>query len=176
METTMNIKQQKWFDRKFDFGPNQPPFASIVERLRGTPARLEEKIVNVSREMLAAKPEGAWSAQENAGHLGDLEPLWQGRLQDILSGMKHLREADLTNKKTNEAGHNAKDPVALVRQFRTMREQTIFLLEALHPHELEQSSLHPRLLTPMRIGDLFLFVAEHDDHHLSKITELLNPR
>jgi hypothetical protein len=34
------------------------------------------------------------------------------------------------------------------------------------------SALHPRLKTPMRIIDLFLFVAEHDDHHLARITEL----
>jgi hypothetical protein len=35
------------------------------------------------------------------------------------------------------------------------------------------SSLHPRLQQPMRLIDHALFVAEHDDHHLARITELL---
>ena len=33
--------------------------------------------------------------------------------------------------------------------------------------------LDPRLRTPMRLIDLGFFVAEHDDHHLARITELL---
>jgi hypothetical protein len=37
-------------------------------------------------------------------------------------------------------------------------------------------SLHPRLKTPMRTIDLFTFVAEHDDHHLAKITEIVRSR
>jgi hypothetical protein len=32
---------------------------------------------------------------------------------------------------------------------------------------------HPRLKTPMRLVDHFYFVAEHDDHHLARIWELL---
>jgi hypothetical protein len=31
---------------------------------------------------------------------------------------------------------------------------------------------HPRLDRPMRVMDLAVFVAEHDDHHLARITEL----
>jgi hypothetical protein len=33
---------------------------------------------------------------------------------------------------------------------------------------------HPRLKTPMRLVDHLYFVAEHDDHHLARIWELLN--
>lgn len=174
MKTTMNITPVKWFDRTFDFTTNQIPFTSIVERLRGAPARLEEKISRVAAQALTAKPDGRWSAQENAGHLADLEPLWQGRLQDILAGKPHLREANLTNARTNEANHNTKEIDHIARQFRALREQTVFLLTHLYDHELQMTSLHPRLLTPMRICDLFLFVAEHDDHHLARMTELLN--
>ena len=122
MKTTMNITRVKWFDRTFDFTTNQIPFTSIVERLRGAPARLEEKISRAAAQALTAKPDGRWSAQENAGHLADLEPLWQGRLQDILAGKPHLREADLTNARTNEANHNAKDIDHIARQFRALRE------------------------------------------------------
>jgi hypothetical protein len=33
---------------------------------------------------------------------------------------------------------------------------------------------HPRLKTPMRLVDHLYFVAEHDDHHLARIRELLS--
>ena len=38
---------------------------------------------------------------------------------------------------------------------------------------ITRTALHPRLLTPMRVIDLCFFVAEHDDHHLARIWELL---
>jgi hypothetical protein len=34
-------------------------------------------------------------------------------------------------------------------------------------------SLHPRLQQPMRLMDSFHFVAEYDDHHLARITEIV---
>jgi len=38
---------------------------------------------------------------------------------------------------------------------------------------MTQTLLHPRLRTPMRLLDHLHFVAEHDDHHLAKIRELM---
>jgi hypothetical protein len=35
------------------------------------------------------------------------------------------------------------------------------------------TSLHPRLKVPMNVIDLAYFVAEHDDYHLVRISELL---
>ena len=35
-----------------------------------------------------------------------------------------------------------------------------------------KTALDPRLKKPMRTMDLFLFVAEHDDHHLARITKI----
>jgi hypothetical protein len=37
---------------------------------------------------------------------------------------------------------------------------------------VQRTGLHPRLNQPMRVIDLILFIAEHDDHHLARITEL----
>ena len=39
--------------------------------------------------------------------------------------------------------------------------------------DLERAARHPRLGTPMRVVDLAYFVAEHDDHHLARLRELL---
>jgi len=163
----------KWFERRFDFSKDQNIFPSIMERLSGTPARLEEKFKSIPAEILETKVDNAWSIKENVGHLIDLEILWQGRLEDIKNGEIEMRPTDLANRKTDEANHNAKPIEKLLSDFREIRERTIALIENLDEETIFKSALHPRLKTPMRTMDLFLFVAEHDDHHLARITELV---
>lgn len=166
------MKQVKWFERKFDFSNNQNTLPSILERLSGTPVRLEEKFKLIPLEILTLKINDSWSIKENAGHMIDLEPLWQGRLEDILNGETELRHADLQNTKTDAANHNSTPADELLKRFRMIRQQTLDLLENLTEEQIFKSALHPRLKTPIRTMDLFLFVAEHDDHHLARITAL----
>lgn len=166
------MSQVKWFDRKFDFDYQENIFPSILERLSGTPVRLEEKIARLPPEILTIRWEGKWSVLENIGHLIDLEPLWQGRLDDFLAGKTELRPADLQNTKTHEAGHNHTAAADLLRLFRRVREETVARLLPLDDEQIFRTALHPRLKTPMRLMDSFLFVAEHDDHHLARITEI----
>lgn len=166
------MKQINWFDRKFDFTSQQNIFPSIVERLEGTSIRLNHKVNQIADAHLRLKPGGKWSVQENIGHLIDLEPLWQERLTDILKRSEYMRPADLENTKTHAANHNEKDITALLHEFENTRQITLNHLVNLNKEEVYQYALHPRLKTPMRVMDLFLFVAEHDDHHLAQISAL----
>jgi uncharacterized damage-inducible protein DinB len=166
------MSQVKWFDRKFDFSTTQNIFPSILERLSGTPVRLEEKFRSIPSALLTRKVADTWSIKENLGHLTDLEPLWQQRLNDILSGRELLSPTDLQNTRTAQAGHNDTPVEELLLRFRQARTKTIFLLEAIDEASVFKYALHPRLQTPMRTMDLFLFAADHDDHHLARITEL----
>lgn len=166
------MKQIKWFERKFDFSYQQNIFPSIIDRLEGTALRLKHKISPLSPERLTAKVAEKWSIQENIGHLIDLEPLWQGRLADILAGATYLRAADLENKQTDGAKHNDRAIDDLVAEFIALRQVTTANLKSLDERAIYQQALHPRLEKPMRTMDLFLFVAEHDDHHLVQINQL----
>ena len=166
------MKQEKWFNRKFDFNSNQNIFPSIIERLAGTPARLDEKFRFIPPAIHSIRVDGTWTIKENVGHLTDLEPLWQGRLDDILNGKTEMRATDLQNTKTSEANHDAVPIEELLANFRQIRKKTIDMLQQVNEEQIFKSALHPRLKTPMRTMDLFLFVAEHDDHHLARITEL----
>ncbi len=174
-----NMGQIKWFDRKFDGAVQQNIFPSIMERLMGTPARLDEKFASIAKAvadpsgMLTRKVDGTWSIKENLGHLSDLEPLWQGRLEDILNGATEMRPTDLQNRNTDLANHNQLPVDELLYSFRQIRGKTLSMLEKIDEPGIFKSALHPRLKTPMRTMDLFLFVAEHDDHHLARITELV---
>jgi uncharacterized damage-inducible protein DinB len=161
-----------WFDRKFDFSADQNILPTLIERLDGTPVRVAEKIRKIEPDRYKIKPDGKWSILEHVGHLSDLEPLWQGRLDDILNGELEMRVADLTNRQTNEANHNEESPRDLLDNFSILRTATISSLRKLKDEDVFRSALHPRLKTPMRVIDLFLFVAEHDDHHLAAITSL----
>ncbi len=166
------MEQIKWFDRTFDFSSRQNIFPGIVERLEGTPIRLRDKIGTVSAATAVWKPDGKWSIAENIGHLSDLEPLWQLRLQEVLAGKKEMTAADLQNSKTWQANHNLKSLSQLLEEFTALRSETLSLLSAIREEDVFKSALHPRLQTPMRILDLFLFTADHDDHHLAQITAL----
>jgi uncharacterized damage-inducible protein DinB len=162
----------KWFERKFDFNLPVGVFPSVVERLRGTPARLEESVRALPPRVLTAKHSGGWSIQEQVGHLLDLDELHEGRVEDYAQRLATLRPADLSNRKTFEADHNAARIEDLLARFRAARTSFVQRLEALTEAEVALSALHPRLNQQMRVIDMALFVAEHDDHHLATITEL----
>jgi uncharacterized damage-inducible protein DinB len=166
------MKKTEWFKRKFGQQEENGTLPGIIERLSGTPVRLEEKIGNIDPQRLESKLEGKWSIKEEIGHLLDLESLWNGRINDFKSGKKELRSADLSNQKTHEANHNSRSVGDLMADFRNERKKLVENLEKMNEQDLKKTSLHPRLKTPMKVIDLAYFVAEHDDHHLAQITFL----
>ncbi|MDT7816366.1 MAG: hypothetical protein QOJ42_6282 [Acidobacteriaceae bacterium] len=162
-----------WFERKFDFSFPVELMPNLLARLRGTPARLKE-VLNDRREiLLVRKPNGKWSVQEHAGHMVDLEPLWLGRVDDYLNGSDQLTPTDLRNRKTDEANHNARPLTTILAEFRAARQQLLCRLGKVEPTYLSRAILHPRLKTRLRLIDHLFFVAEHDDHHLARIWEML---
>jgi uncharacterized damage-inducible protein DinB len=165
-----------WFERKFEFSFPVELYPNLLARLRGTPARLEEVFRGRSREILVEKPQGKWSAQEHAGHLLDLEPLWLARVEDYVAASAQLAVTDLQNRKTDEADHNARSLEKILTEFRAAREKLLKRMDGLDTPLLARSIPHPRLKTPMRLVDHLYFVAEHDDHHLARIWELVNRR
>jgi uncharacterized damage-inducible protein DinB len=163
----------RWMDRNFEFTTPVEQFPTVLERLRGTPARVEEKVRGLSPAVLTRRDGEAWSIQEHLGHLLDLDELHLGRIDDLLAGAASLRPADPGNKKTHEADHNRRDVKHLAQDFRRERRLFVERLEAIDPALLSRSALHQRLGQPMRVVDMAWFVAEHDDHHLARMTELV---
>jgi len=162
-----------WFERKCEFSYSLDLLPNLRARLRGTPARLEETLRGHPPEILIAKPQAKWSAQEHAGHLLDLESLWIARLEDYVAARGQLTPADLTNRKTDEANHNARPLEQLLADFRAARATLLKRVDALDASLFARTLPHPRLKTPMRLVDHLYFAAEHDDHHLARIWELI---
>lgn len=162
-----------WFGRRFDFSFPLELLPNLCARLRGTPARLVDVFRGTPRLRAVRKPQGKWSAQENAGHLADLEPLWLARVTDYLEAKDELTPTDLQNRKTDEARHNDQPLESILKEFRSRREHLMERVQTLDWACVEKSIRHPRLKVPMRLVDHLHFVAEHDDHHLARIWELI---
>ncbi len=161
-----------WIERTFDFDFPVELRHELLERLRGTPARIEELVRALPLEILTRRDGNPWSIQENVGHLLNVEELWNGRLDDYDRGEETLRAADMSNRRTHEARHNEKPIASILGAFRRERMKLVRRLEELEPGRFGQTAVHPRLGRPMRIVDMMYFVAEHDDYHLARITEL----
>ena len=162
-----------WIERTFRFDFPADIHPELIERLRGTPARLDERVRPLPRDVLTRREGESWSIQEHAGHLMDLEELFVGRLDDFESGAECLRPADMINRRTHDADHNSQDIEAILAGFRAQRLAMIKRLEASAPADFARVAQHPRLDQPMRVVDSMYFQAEHDDYHLARMTELV---
>lgn len=168
----MSITITPWFERQFPSITDHGQLPTIIERLEGTPIRLEKKVLQFSDEFLVEFSDDNWSIQEHVGHLLNLESLWLQRIYDIMNGESMLTVADLTNQSTYDSKYNEQDIEVILDTFIEVREQLVALLRSVSGEDLLKSALHPRMKRPMRIIDLAYFVAEHDDHHLAIIQTL----
>ncbi len=167
------MQQRLWIERTFEHGIPAAHLPEIIERLRGTPARIEDRLRGIPAELLTDAARGGWSIQTHVGHLIDLEPLWFQRYEELVNNVKTLTAADMSNKRTNEAEHDKRRLQDVLTEFRFSRMRFVAALENLADGDLEKTSHHPRLNTAMRLSDLAFFAAEHDDHHLATITHIL---
>lgn len=161
-----------WLQRRWQFDGPLGVYPDVLERLRGVPARIEDKVAGLPADLLTRRDGDTWSIQENIGHLLDLEPLMHARLDDYLAGSAVLRAADMSNRRTHDAKHNDRPIGELLRDFRRERESLCRRLDGLTESDFGRTAEHPRLKVPMRMVDWMLFTADHDDYHLARMTEL----
>ncbi len=167
------VRRTPWLERKF--ATDLPPemFPNLLERLRGTPARVEDRLRDLSPDILTARHGDSWSILDNVGHLLQVEALWSARLDDFEARRTELTAARFESWRVAEAQFNRRTARALCDSFRVARRSLVGRLEQLDDRVLQVVARHPRLDRPMRVVDLMLFIAEHDDHHLVTISNLL---
>ena len=166
------VLQTPWFQRSFNFDFPVTIFPVIFSRLEGTLFRLNAILLNADDEWCSYNENG-WSVKEHLGHLSDLEDLWWKRLNDFRENKTILTAADLNNTKTKEAGHNEKTLEHLMQAFVAERQKILETAYDFDSGMLARISVHPRLNQTMRLIDSLYFVAEHDDHHIAAISNLL---
>jgi uncharacterized damage-inducible protein DinB len=162
-----------WIERSFQFGISPELASNLLERIGGTPARLEEKLSGGDRPLTARPAPDKWSVQEHAGHLWDVEALWLTRFEEYQRGVQTLTAAEMTGRKTWQADHNDSSLEAILAGFRAARTGIAGLLEKCPADYFRRTARHPRLDKVITPVDLMFFIAEHDDHHLAMMTRLL---
>jgi len=167
------MRRWRWTERTFDFDFPVEKWPDLLERLRGTPARVADMVRGVDEAILIRSDDAGWSAKQNLGHLIDLGYLPMRRIEQILAGEATLIGADMTNARTSAAPHNDMPTDILIATFAKERAQLVTRFESLDQDDWAKSALHPRLQQPMRIVDIAYFDSEHDDYHLARMRQLI---
>lgn len=161
------IAQIAWTERKFEFNLPVGMFPVIVERLRGAPIRLEAMLKNTRAEILNQKKGDGWSITEHVNHLCNCEEVWLGRVEDFLA------RREIFERRILKTDLQSADIDILLRIFSASRDNLITLVKNMGEPTASLTINHPRLQKPIRLMDSLFSTAEHDDHHLAKIRELL---
>lgn len=170
-----------WFQRTFAFNRKLEEAPNIISRLSGAPARLKDITSGVEERVLRRRPIGAdgklvWGVFDHAGHLADIDDLHARRFREFVEGVEQLSPADPENKITTAAHYNRLPLAPIIERFRIERTTTTNYLSALPIDAFASTATHPRLKKSIRLIDYMEFVAEHDDHHLATIRDLIwNP-
>ncbi len=163
-----------WSTRRFDYTLDAKLHPELVERLRSLPLRAEALVRAVPPSLLALRDGPDWSIIENFGHLADLDKgLWSRRLDQFDAGDEILVAADMGNAATFAAEHNARGIDAVLAELADERGRLVARLSAAPAEYFAREARHPRLETRMRVIDMLFFQAEHDDHHLARVREML---
>lgn len=168
------MSKTKWFDRQFNFDLSKQEYAAIYARLKQAAGTITQITAGLPEDALVYQPDGKWSIKEHIGHLALLEHLWQVRLHDIQQSKLVLTPTDLENRATTEAGFNNMRITVLINLLAAERNKTIGMLDSISEADYDKTSLHPRMQKPMRITDQAYFTAEHDDHHITAIQEIIS--
>ena len=167
------MQRTKWIEKKFTFDFSEEELNSVLERLGKTVSTIQQLISSLNEFQLKQNLNNKWSIQEHIGHLSDLEELHEGRIDDFINRKDILRAADMSNAKTNFANHNQATIKDLLNNFTKKRDNFISRLSKLDVETQKFKSLHPRLQVAMRPIDMAFFTAEHDEHHLETIREMI---
>lgn len=157
-----------WFDRTFIFGVPSAMLPFYLERLEGSIYRIEAKVKGVSDKVLSEKYDDKWSIKQNIGHLAEVDLVSNKRIDEMKSGAELLSPAVFEPK-----DYNPWPIEKVVDFFREARKSNLAKYKDISESDLLKASTHPRLKVKMTPVDLAFFDAEHDDHHILKISGII---
>jgi len=157
-----------WFERNLSFGyvPEMLPYFLI--RLEGTYIRVQHRVTKIDDTILSHKLDGKWSIKENIGHLAEVDAISIKRIDEMLAGIPVLSPAVF-----EPQNYNPWPIDKILELFQRNRNSNLEKYRSLSSTSLIKSSIHPRLKVTMTPVDLAWFDAEHDDHHLVRINEII---
>ena len=163
----------KWRDRAFTFEAPAGLFPGFVERLRGTPVRLETLVHFCPKTSMTRRPVGGWCLNEQLGHLINADVVFNRRLDMYLEAAQPESLIDVIKALKEVADYRDDATTELLTEFRRQREAFVRRLEKLDEAQVLKSIELPDIKMTMRLLDLAWFIGEHDDQHLAETTRLI---
>lgn len=163
------MKKIEWFERQFTFGLPAGMLPFYIERLEGTATRIEKKVAGIPEQVLSNKLDGKWSVKENIAHLAEVDEISLKRIDEMRNGVSPMSPAVIQPGKD----YNVMPISDVIKFFKAIRQKNLDKYKSLTDNDLGRQSLHPRLKVPLTPVDLAWFDAEHDDHHLVRVSEIL---
>jgi hypothetical protein len=164
------MEKLEWFQRTFTFGLQEGMLPFCIERLEGTLPRIQKKVQNVADEVLSNKFNGKWSVKENIAHLAEVDEIALRRIDEMIQGISPMSPAVIQPGRN----YNVWPIKEVIEFFSSARDRNLQKYKILTSAQLRNASLHPRLKVQMTPVDLAWFDAEHDDHHLVRIGEIIS--
>lgn len=164
------MKKLEWFERRFISGFPKGMLPFHLERLEGTLSRIKNKIQGIHEDLLSSRLNEKWSIKQNIGHLAEVDEIGLIRIDEIRKSLPSMSPAVFALKQD----YNSKTVEEVIDYFKKNRLANLEKYKSLLDQELENASLHPRLKIQMTPVDLAWFEAEHDDHHLVRINEIIS--
>ncbi|MBS1544304.1 MAG: DinB family protein [Bacteroidetes bacterium] len=157
-----------WFARELTFGKPAELLPFFLERLSGTPVRIDHKVKGFAEDQLGTRLDGKWSVKEHIGHLAEVDQIANRRIDEMLAGKEVMSPAVF-----EPQDYTSWPVLQVIDFFADGRQKNIGKYESIAKEKLLSHSLHPRLKLDMTPVDLAWFDAEHDDHHLLKMSEII---
>jgi uncharacterized damage-inducible protein DinB len=164
------MKEVPWFERKLVFDKPKEMLPYYLERLWSTPFRIEVKVKGIPEKFLSTQFNNKWSVKQNIGHLAEVDEIALRRMDEMINSISPMSPAVFEPKQD----YNSMLVKEVLDYFNDTRRKNLEKYNSLNEDQLLMASIHPRLKVMMTPVDLAWFDAEHDDHHLVKIHEIIS--
>ncbi|MBL0743205.1 DinB family protein [Chryseolinea lacunae] len=164
------MQKSDWLKRTFPTGLAAGLLPFLLERQEGTAVRMDAKVKGISDELLSRKLDNKWSVKENIAHLAEMDEVALRRLEQILSSAPTLAPAV----PGLQRDYNVVPVDEIIALFRRNRAIKLQRFRSLRDEDFLKTSVHPRLNITLNPVDLAFFESEHDDHHLVRVSEIIN--
>jgi FMN phosphatase YigB (HAD superfamily) len=150
--------------------PSYSSSASLLAILRSTPAALMSLLEPLGVDVLTARPVvDDWSITEILCHMRDVErEVDQPRIKKILDEEAPFIPAELPDEWTKTREYSRQDGLSALREFTSVRIQTLEMLQTLAPAQWSRKARHA-IFGPTALQELVGFNAEHDRLHIQQV-------
>ena len=151
---------------------NTNSIKAVLHSLSDSIAIFEDFLHSIPQEVLDRnRGDGFWSLHEHANHLADVQPMLLDRMKRILNEdvpefIPFIPEQD---EPAEETPLRTVDEI--IKQFKTIREEQLKLLEDAGPEEWQRTANHPEY-DQYGLFILARHVLMHDHWHLYRMEEL----